>query len=47
MERFNIKKPTEVEGKQQYNVKISNRFTALENLDDDMDINRAWETIRI
>jgi hypothetical protein len=31
---------------EQYQVKISNRFTALENLDNDVDINRAWETIR-
>jgi hypothetical protein len=34
-----------VEGKEQYQVKISNKFAALENLDDDVDINRAWETI--
>jgi hypothetical protein len=28
-----------------YQVRISNRFTALENLDDDdVDINRAWDT---
>jgi hypothetical protein len=26
--------------------KISNRYAALENLDDDVDINRAWETIK-
>jgi hypothetical protein len=46
MERFNLKKLDEVEGKKQYRVKISNRFAALENLDNDVDINRAWETIR-
>jgi hypothetical protein len=48
MERFNIKKLKRVEGKEQYRVEISNRFAALENLDDDddVDINRAWETIR-
>jgi hypothetical protein len=39
-------KLNEVEGKEQYQVEISNRFAALENLDDDVDINRAWETIR-
>jgi hypothetical protein len=44
MERFNLKKPNKVEGKEQYRIKILNRFTALENLDDDVDINRAWET---
>jgi hypothetical protein len=37
-----------VEIKEQYQVKISNRFAALENLDDDndddddVDINRVW-----
>jgi hypothetical protein len=46
MERFNLKKLNEVEGKEQYHVEISNRFAALENLDAAVDINRAWETIR-
>jgi hypothetical protein len=32
MERFNLKKLNELEGKEQYNVEISNRFAALENL---------------
>jgi hypothetical protein len=42
MERFNLKKLDGVE----YRLEISKTFTALENLDDDVDINRAWETIR-
>jgi hypothetical protein len=46
MERFNLKKLNEVEGKEQYRVEILNRFAALENLDAEVDINRAWETIR-
>jgi hypothetical protein len=46
MERFNLKKNNEVEGKEQYRVEISSRFTALENLDTEEDINRYWETIR-
>jgi hypothetical protein len=46
MERFNLKKLNEVEGKKQYRVEISNRFAALENLDTEVDINKAWETIR-
>jgi glycine betaine/choline ABC-type transport system substrate-binding protein len=33
MERLNLKKLNEVEGKEQYCVEISNRFAALENLD--------------
>jgi hypothetical protein len=41
MERFNLKKLNEVEGKEQYWVEISNGFAALENLDDDVDINKA------
>jgi hypothetical protein len=45
MERFNLKKLNEVKGKEQYRVEISNRFAALENLDTEMDINRALETI--
>jgi hypothetical protein len=45
MERFNLKKLNEVEGKEQYLVEISNRFAASENLDIEVDINRAWETI--
>jgi hypothetical protein len=36
----------EVEGKEQYHVEISNRFVALENSDTEVDINRAWETIK-
>ncbi|PNF33805.1 hypothetical protein B7P43_G10012 [Cryptotermes secundus] len=46
MKRFNLKKLNEVESKEQYRVEISNRFTALENLDTEADVNKAWETIR-
>jgi hypothetical protein len=45
MERFNLKKLNEVEGKEQYRVEISNRFTALEILDTEVDINSARESI--
>jgi hypothetical protein len=31
MERFNLKKLNEVEGKEQYQAEISNRFATLEN----------------
>jgi hypothetical protein len=40
-----VKSQTEVEAKEQYHAEISNRFTALENLNSDMDINIGWETI--
>jgi hypothetical protein len=46
MERVNLKKLNEVEGKEQYRVEDSNRFAALENLDTEVDINRVQETIR-
>jgi hypothetical protein len=39
-------KPNEVEGTKQYQVKIPNSLAALENLDDGVDINRSWGTIR-
>jgi hypothetical protein len=43
MERFNLKKLNEVEGKEQDQVENSNRFAASENLVTEVDINRAWE----
>jgi hypothetical protein len=46
MERFNLKKLNEVEGKEQYPVEVSNRFAALEDLDAEMKTNSAWEIIR-
>jgi hypothetical protein len=46
MDRFNLKKLNEVEGKEQSRVEIRNRFAALENLDTEVDISRAWETTR-
>jgi hypothetical protein len=39
---YNCRKQT----KEQYQVKITNRFAALENFDDNVDMNRAWENIR-
>jgi hypothetical protein len=46
MERFNLKKLNAVEGKEQFRVEVSNRFGALEDLDTEVEINSAWETIR-
>jgi hypothetical protein len=46
MERFNLNKLNDVEGKEQFRVEVSNRFAALENLDTEVEINSAWETIR-
>jgi hypothetical protein len=46
MERFNLKKLNEVEGKGQYYVEVSNKFAALEDLDTEVEINSTWETIQ-
>jgi hypothetical protein len=43
MERFNVKKLNEVEGKEKYCVEDSNRFAVL---DAEVEINSAWEMIR-
>jgi hypothetical protein len=40
-ERFGLKKLKELEVRKQYQIKITNRFSALENFDNDEDINRA------
>jgi hypothetical protein len=47
MERFNLKKLNEVEGKEKYRVEVSNRFAALEDLGAEVEINTIWETIRV
>jgi hypothetical protein len=46
MERFNLRKLNEVEGEDKYRAEVSNRFAALEDLDAEVEINSAWETIR-
>jgi hypothetical protein len=38
MERFNLKKLNEVEGKEKYRVEVSNKFAALEDLDAEMEL---------
>jgi hypothetical protein len=47
MERFNLKKLNEVEGKEQHHVEISNRFAALENLDTEVGRETIRENIKI
>jgi len=46
LERFNLRKLNELEVRKQSQIKISNRFAALENLSDNEDINRACENIK-
>jgi hypothetical protein len=44
-ERFNLKKLNDMKDKQ-HQLKTSNRFAALKNLDGNTNINRAWENIK-
>jgi hypothetical protein len=46
VERLDLKKLDDVEVKEKYQVEMSNRFEALESLDESFDINNAWESIR-
>jgi hypothetical protein len=45
MHKFNLIELND-DVKEQFKVKISNKSAGLENLDDDVDINRAWENTR-
>jgi hypothetical protein len=45
MEKLNLKKLNEGEGKEKYCVDISIRFAAIEDLDAKVEINTIWETI--
>jgi len=45
-ERFNLRKLNELQVRKQYQIEIANMFAALGNLNDDKDINRAWENIK-
>jgi len=44
--RFNLRKLNDLEVRKQYQIEITNRFAALENVSVDEDINRAWESIK-
>ena len=43
VERFNLRKLSELQVRKQYQIKISNRFAALDTLNDREDIKRACE----
>jgi len=45
-ERYNLRKVNAVEVRKQYQIEITNRFAALENLCEDEDINMDWENIK-
>jgi hypothetical protein len=46
LERLNLKKLSKMEVRKQFQIEVSNRFAALENLSESEDINRAWENIK-
>ena len=46
-QRFNLRKLNEPQVREQYQIEITNRFAALENLSDDEDVNRTWENINL
>jgi hypothetical protein len=46
MQRFDLRKLNDAEVKEQYQVKIANRFATLENCDDNVHMNTAWKNIR-
>jgi hypothetical protein len=46
VERFNLKKLSEMEVGKQYQIELSNRFAAWENFSDREDINSAWENYK-
>jgi hypothetical protein len=45
VEKYNLRKLSEPEVREQYQSRISKRFAALENLNNSEDINTAWENI--
>ena len=45
-QRFNLSKLNDLEVRKQYQIDITNRFAALENMNEDEDINRTWENIK-
>ena len=45
-ERFNLRKLNELEVWKEYQIEITSRFSALENLSDGEDINRVWENTK-
>ena len=46
VERFNVRKLSELEVKKQYQIEITDRFAALENLNESEDIKVVWENIK-
>jgi hypothetical protein len=45
LERFDLKKLDDMEVKERHRAEISNRFAALESLDESFDIDNAWRVL--
>jgi len=45
-QRFNLRKLNEPEVREHYQIEITHRFAALENVKDEGDVNRSWEHIK-
>ena len=45
-EKLNLRKLNKLEVGKKYNIEVTNRFAALENLSDDENINMAWEKFK-
>jgi hypothetical protein len=45
LESFDVKNLNDVEVTEKYHVEISNRFAALESLDESFENNNAWELL--
>ena len=45
-QRFNLRKLNEPEDREYYQIEITKRFAALENLNNDEDVNTTWEHIQ-
>jgi len=45
-QRFNLRRLNESEVREQYQIEITNRFAALENVNDNEDVNSTWENIK-
>jgi hypothetical protein len=46
METFNLEMLNDMEVKQECQVKVSHRSAAFENVSDDADISKTWDSIR-
>ena len=46
IKKFTLRKLNKLDVRKQYQIKVSNGYAALENLNDGEDIDRAWENIK-